>query len=98
LSFGALFIGYACALLAYLYLIFTDPAYNRNGEFTAAVMVFALLIGTQIAHVFTTPLSSGIDTIFVGCAWNPDVLMHEHPELYHEMVKVYPQVQVAVHA
>lgn len=72
--------------LAYLYLVFTAPAYNSNGEFTPVVVAYAFLIGMQITHCFTTPLSSGIDTIFVAAAWDPEVLMREHPEMYQRMV------------
>jgi hypothetical protein len=57
-----------------------------------------MLIGSQIANVFTTPISSGVDTIFVAAAWDPDVLMRDHPDIYQAMVRVYPQVQVAIHA
>jgi len=98
LSIGAMFIGYACALMAYCYLIFTSPAYNQDGGYTPVVLAFAFLIGLQICHVFTTPLSSGIDTIFVACAWDPQVLMRDHPDLYGQMVSVYPHVQQAIHA
>jgi len=98
LSMGATFIAYACALLAYLYLIFTSPAYNRDGGYTPVVVAFAFLIGLQICNIFTTPLSSGIDTIFVAMAWDPEVLMREHPDLYHRMIAVYPHVQQAIHA
>lgn len=51
----------------------------------------------QIANIFTTPLSSGIETIFVGMGWDPQVLAHEHPELYQKMVQVYPRVQQIIH-
>ena len=98
LSMGATFIAYACALLAYLYLIFTSPAYNADGGYTPVVVAFAFLIGLQICKIFTTPLSSGIDTIFVAMAWDPDVLIRAHPDLYHRMVAVYPHVQQAIHA
>ncbi|KAI0127582.1 plasma-membrane choline transporter-domain-containing protein [Xylariales sp. AK1849] len=98
LSMGATFVGYACALLAYLYLLFTAPAYNSDGSYTPVVVAFAFLIGLQICNIFTTPISSGIDTIFVATAWDPAVLMREHPELYQEMVRVYPHVQQAIHA
>lgn len=84
--------------LSYLYLLFTDPAYNRNGDFTPVVVAYAFLIGLQIANCFTTPLSSGIDTIFVAAAWDPEVLMREHGDLYQRMVSVYPHVQQAIHA
>lgn len=50
----------------YLYLIFTSPSYNANGDFTPVVVAFSFLIGLQICNIFTTPLSSGVDTIFVA--------------------------------
>ncbi|OTA96512.1 hypothetical protein M434DRAFT_67286 [Hypoxylon sp. CO27-5] len=97
-SMGATFVGYATGLLAYLYLIFTHPSYNADGSYTPVVVAFAFLIGLQICNIFTTPLSSGIDTIFVATAWDPQALMQNHPDLYDAMVQVYPQVQVAIHA
>ncbi|KAI1264545.1 duf580 domain-containing protein [Xylariaceae sp. FL1019] len=97
-SFGATFVGYATAFLAYLYLVFTDPVYNQDGSYTPVVVAFSFLIGLQICNVFTTPLSSGIDTIFVASAWDPQRLMENHPDIYHAMIQVYPQVQTAIHA
>jgi hypothetical protein len=96
LSFGALFIAYACALLAYLYLYFTDPAYNSEGQYTPVVVAFSFLIGFQIANIITTPISSGIETIFVAAGWDPQVMWRDHPELYNEMVQVYPKVQQVI--
>lgn len=98
LTMGATFIGYACALLAYLYLIFTAPAYNANGAYTPVVTAFAFLIGLQICNIFTTPLSSGIDTVFVAAAFDPEAMIREHPELYAKLIAVYPHVQQAIHA
>ncbi|KAL2130250.1 hypothetical protein VTI74DRAFT_6708 [Chaetomium olivicolor] len=98
LGMGATFVGYACALLSYVYMVFTHPAYNAGGGFTPVVVAFAFLIGLQICNVFTTPISSGIDTIFVAAAWDPEVMIRDHPDLYHRMVQVYPQVQQAIHA
>jgi hypothetical protein len=98
LSMGAMFIAYASALLAYCYLIFTEPAYNADGGYTPVVVAFAFLIGLQVCQIFTTPLGSGIDTIFVAMAWDPEVLMRDHTDLYHQMVQVYPHVQQAIHA
>ncbi|PHH87553.1 hypothetical protein CDD83_8706 [Cordyceps sp. RAO-2017] len=96
LSFGALFIALACTLFSYLYLILTKPQYNADGGYTPFVLAFAFLIGFQIANIFTTPLSSGIDTLFVAMGWDPQILISEHPELFQEMVRVYPQVQQAI--
>ncbi|KAF2188685.1 DUF580-domain-containing protein [Zopfia rhizophila CBS 207.26] len=98
LTMGATFIAYACAFLAYLYLVFTSPVYNQDGAYTAVVVAFAFLIGLQICNIFTTPLSSGIDTIFVAAAWDPEVMIRDHPDLYERMVTVYPHVQQAIHA
>ena len=95
---GATFVAYACSLLAYLYLDFTKPAYNSSDQFTPVIIAFAFLIGLQIANIFTTPLSSGIDTIFVAMAWDPEVMMREHPDLYQRIVTVYPRIQEAIHA
>ncbi|EJP66775.1 Choline transporter [Beauveria bassiana ARSEF 2860] len=97
LSFGALFVGYACALLAYIYLQVTNPAYNRGGGYTPVVLAFSFLIGFQIANIFTTPISSGIETIFVAAGWDPQVMVRDHPELYQEMVRLYPRVQEVIY-
>jgi len=95
-SFGGLFVAYACALLAYLYLLFKDPPYNNEGQYTAVVLAFSFLIGMQITLIITQPLVSGINTIFVAAGWDPQVLYREHPELYAEMCKVYPKVQQVI--
>ncbi|KAJ4158349.1 uncharacterized protein LMH87_008880 [Akanthomyces muscarius] len=97
LSFGAMFVGYACALLAYVYLEITKPAYNNGGGFTVVIVAFAFLIGFQIANIFTTPISSGIETIFVAAGWDPQVMVRDHPELYQEMVRLYPRVQQVIY-
>ncbi|EME79828.1 uncharacterized protein MYCFIDRAFT_81297 [Pseudocercospora fijiensis CIRAD86] len=98
LSMGCLFVAVCCALIAYVYLDVTDPAYNEGGSFTAVIVLYAFLIGLQVSGCFVVPLNSGIDTIFVAAAWDPQVLMQEHPELYSKMIAVYPHVQQAIHA
>jgi hypothetical protein len=98
LTYGAIFIGYCCALVAYVYLLITRPSYNQDGSYTAFIVAFTFLIGTQICNVFTAPIASGIETIFVAAAWDPDVLMRDHRDLYDEMIRVYPRVQEAIHA
>ena len=98
LSMGSVFVGFACALLAFLYLEFTKPAYNSSGNYFAVAMAFAFLIGLQVCQIFMTPLGAGVDTFFVASAWDPDVLMRNHGALYQEMVRVYPRVQECIHA
>lgn len=97
LTMGSVFVSYLCALLAYLYLQFTDPAYNRDGTFTAVIMAFAFVIGLQICQIILTPISSGVDTIFVAMGWNPYVLARDHPEVYHKVLQRYPRVQQMIH-
>lgn len=98
LTMGSVFVSYVCALLAYLYLQFTNPGYNQGGDFTAVIMAFAFVIGLQICQIFMTPVSSGIETIFAAMAWDPQVLVHDHSEMYYRLVQLYPKVQQAIHA
>ena len=98
LTMGSTFVGFVCALLAFLYLQFTAPAYNDGGTFTPVILAFSFLIGLQVCQIFTTPLGSGVDTIFVASAWDPEVLMRDHPDFYNRMVSTYPKVQQMIHA
>ncbi|KIX96302.1 uncharacterized protein Z520_08080 [Fonsecaea multimorphosa CBS 102226] len=93
LTMGSVFVAYVSALLAYLYLEFTHPAYNDGRTFTPVIMAFAFLIGLQICQTFTTPIGSGVDTLFVAMAWDPQVAMTDHPEFWERLVHVYPRVQ-----
>jgi uncharacterized membrane protein len=97
LSMGAVFVGYSCALVAYVYLQLTNPVYNSSAGFTPVVMAFSFLIGLQVCQIFTTPIGSGVDTLFVAAAWDPEVLIQDHAQLYGEMIRVYPKVQQAIH-
>ena len=98
LTMGATFVAYLCALLAYLYLKFTNPAYNSSGSYTVVIMAFAFLIGLQVCQIFLTPIGSGVDTFMVAMSWDPQVLMIDHPDLYARMTAVYPKVQQILHA
>lgn len=98
ISMGSVFVAYLCALLAYLYLEFTKPAYNDGRTFTPVIMAFSFLIGLQVCQIFMTPISSGVDTIFVAMGWDPDVVAREHPEFWGKLVHVYPHVQDVIHA
>jgi hypothetical protein len=93
-----MFVAVTCALIAYIYLDVTDPAYNEGGAFTAVIVAYSFLIGLQVASCFVVPINSGVDTIFMAAAWDPQVLMQEHGDLYQRMVHVYPHVQQAIHA
>ena len=95
---GSTFVAYLCALLAFLYLEFTKPEYNTGGQYTPVVIAFSFLIGLQVCQIFMTPIGSGVDTIFVASAWDPQVLIRDHPDFYARMVGVYPKVQQMIHA
>lgn len=97
LSMGSVFVAYACALLAYLYLEFTNPAYNEGRTFTPVIMAFSFLIGLQTCQIFMTPIGSGVDTIFVAMGFDPEVAAREHPEFWQKLVHVYPHVQDVIH-
>lgn len=96
LSMGSVFVAYICALLSYLFLQFTRPAYNQSGSFTAIIMAYSFITGLQICQVFLAPIASGADTIFVAMAWDPQIAIRDHPELWGRIVSVYPQVERAV--
>ena len=98
LTMGALFVAYLCALLSFLYLQFTNPAYNEGGTFTPVILAFSFLIGLQVCQIFMTPIGSGVDTIFVAMAWDSDVMMKDHPDFYARVIGVYPKVQEYIHA
>ncbi|RMZ85249.1 hypothetical protein DV738_g311, partial [Chaetothyriales sp. CBS 135597] len=98
LTMGSLFVAYICALLTYLYLQFTDPAYNTGNKFTPLIMAYAFLIGMQVCQIFTAPILSGIDTTFVAMAWDPQVAATDHPEFWNKLVQVYPRVQQIIQA
>ena len=95
---GSTFVAYVCALLAFLYLEFTKPEYNTGGQYTPVVIAFSFLIGLQVCQIFMTPIGSGVDTMFVASAWDPQVLIRDHPDFYARMVGVYPKVQQMIHA
>ena len=98
LTMGSTFVAYLCTLLAYLYLEFTKPEYNRNGSFTPVILAFSFLIGLQVCQIFMTPIGSGADTLFVAMAWDVETLKRDHGDLYQRMITVYPKVQQMIHA
>ncbi|ORY83069.1 putative DUF580 domain protein Pns1 [Protomyces lactucae-debilis] len=96
LTAGAVFIAYVTALLAYLYLKFTAPAYNVGGGYTPIVMAVSFLVGLQIGNTAVQAISSGVATLFVCTAENPEILREYFPGLFAEMSRVYPQIMSGV--
>ncbi|RPA76329.1 DUF580-domain-containing protein [Ascobolus immersus RN42] len=98
LTAASIVIGYLCALLAFIYLEVTRPAYNNTRGYTPVAMAFGFLIGLQICNVLMTPIKSGVATIFVALAFDPEVCRQDMPELWEEIRRVYPEVSVSVGA
>jgi hypothetical protein len=96
LSAGSVFIAYITALLAYLYLKYTAPAYNVGGGYTPIVMAISFLVGLQIGNTAVQAIASGVATLFVCTAENPEILREYFPALFQEMSRVYPQIMSPV--
>ncbi|KZV63816.1 DUF580-domain-containing protein [Peniophora sp. CONT] len=92
LTWGAYLVGVLCSLFAYLYLRFTDPSYNADGQYTAPVLLFAFLIGAQLHLTLASAIEAGVSTIFVGLGEDPYVLAARAPALFDMIVQRYPQV------
>ncbi|KAK9451158.1 plasma-membrane choline transporter-domain-containing protein [Limtongia smithiae] len=92
LSLGAQFVAYVCALFAYLYLRYTQPAYNSTGNYYAPCVGFAFVIGLQICNIASTPIKSGAATFFTAMARDPEVLRMSYPQLYNSIAQYYPRV------
>ncbi|THH19968.1 hypothetical protein EW146_g1298 [Bondarzewia mesenterica] len=48
LTWGAYAVGLMCSLFGYLYLRYTHPSYNSDGQYTAPILLFSFLIGAQL--------------------------------------------------
>ncbi|EGW34637.1 uncharacterized protein SPAPADRAFT_57687 [Spathaspora passalidarum NRRL Y-27907] len=92
LNLYSLFVGYLVALLAFLYLRFTAPAYNDDGSFYAPVIAFSFLISGQITRIALTVIESGVSTFFVALAKDPEVFQMTNRKRFDEIFRNYPQV------
>ncbi|EER31516.1 conserved hypothetical protein [Candida tropicalis MYA-3404] len=92
LNLYSLFVAYLVALLAFLYLKFTKPEYNSNGDFYAPVIAFAFLIAGQINRISLTVIESGTATFFVALAKDPEVYQMTNRNKFDEIFRNYPNV------
>lgn len=74
-------VAYFYIFLTYFYLGCTRPAYDDSATYTPVVMAFAFLIGLRVRQIFMTPTGSGIDTNFVACTWDAQLLTTDNPDL-----------------
>jgi hypothetical protein len=96
ITWGAYAVGLISALLAYLYLHFTHPAYNADGQYTVPVLVFAFIVGMQFCLTLGAAIEAGVSTIFVGLGEDPQVLAMRAPELFEMVRQTYPEVVIGV--
>lgn len=68
---GSYINGFLCGLYAFLYLKFTSPSYNSQGQYTAPVVLFAFVIGINLSFTIGSALDAGVSTIFVGLGEDP---------------------------
>ncbi|KAJ7084392.1 DUF580-domain-containing protein [Mycena belliarum] len=92
LTWGGYAVGMLSSLFSYLYLRFTAPSYNANGNYTAPVLLFAFLIGLQCSLTLSSAIEAGVSTIFVGLGEDPQVLAIRAPALYGLIAQTYPDV------
>ncbi|TDL26138.1 DUF580-domain-containing protein [Rickenella mellea] len=97
LTWGAYAIGLLSSLFAYIYLRYTHPSYNVDGQYTAPVVLFAFLIGLQCSLTLGSAIEAGVSTIFVGLGENPEVLAIRAPALFELIRQNYPRVVQGVH-
>jgi len=101
LVMGSLFVAFLTAFLSYLYLKYTNPAYNLAGGFYIPIIAFGFLIGLQMVsptllltnrqmNIAVVAITSGTATLFVAIAEDPDTLKKNFPELYQVIARRYP--------
>lgn len=92
MMWGAYINGFLCGLFGYLYLRFTNPAYNVDGQYSAPVILFSFLIGIFEGQTIGAVIEAGVSTIFVGLGEDPMVLAERSPGLFELIRQAYPRV------
>lgn len=60
LMWGAYINGFLCAVFGYIYLRYTNPAYNSDGQYSAPVILFSFLIGLNEGIALGSAIVSGL--------------------------------------
>ncbi|KAH9957911.1 plasma-membrane choline transporter-domain-containing protein [Russula dissimulans] len=92
LMWGAYAVGVLCSLFGFLYLRYTHPSYNDQGQYTAPVVLFSFIIGAQLQLTLAAAIEAGVSTIFVGLGEDPGVLAVRAPDLFGMIADRYPRV------
>ncbi|GAA5895354.1 Pns1p [Sporobolomyces salmoneus] len=97
-TFGSYAVGALCSAFAFIYLKVLDPSFiEQNSSLKAVVMGYAFLTGFTICHTLGYgALSSGVSTVFVCLAENPEILAERDPALFGLIQQAYPQVVTSV--
>ncbi|BGP17741.1 hypothetical protein JCM10213_005322 [Rhodosporidiobolus nylandii] len=95
-TFGSYAVGALCSAFAYIYLKASQPSYLSSG-IESVMMGYAFMVGFVICHSLGYgALQSGVSTIFVALAHDPEVLAERDPALFELIRQAYPQVVVSV--
>ncbi|KAF8335887.1 plasma-membrane choline transporter-domain-containing protein [Cantharellus anzutake] len=97
MMWGAYGVGILSGIFSYIYLRYTKPSYNSDGQYTPVVMFFAFIIGVQCCLTTISAIEAGVSTIFVGLGEDPAVLATRAPELFEMIAAKYPKVVQGVH-
>lgn len=92
LGVGSLLIGVLCALVGFGFVHTQNPAFNSSGNFTIPVIIAAFVVGISLFYVVADVISSGVSTIFVGLAEDPNAMATKDPRLWQMIVQTYPGV------
>ncbi|TIA89486.1 hypothetical protein E3P81_02942 [Wallemia ichthyophaga] len=92
LTYGSYFVGVLCGLFTYVYLKTATVEWNSEGQYTAALLLYAFLIGFTCSMTLLCGIDAGVSTLFVGMAEDPHVLAQRAPPLFQEIRNVYPHV------
>ncbi|KAF7428148.1 putative choline transporter, neither null mutation nor overexpression affects choline transport [Pleurotus ostreatus] len=96
LTWGGYAVGLISSLFGYIYLRYTAPSYNADGQYTAPIVLFSFLIGLQCSLTLSSAIDAGVSTIFVGLGEDPQVLAARAPELFGMIAQHYPHVTQGV--
>ncbi|KAG0038976.1 putative choline transporter, neither null mutation nor overexpression affects choline transport [Podila clonocystis] len=91
-AMGAIMCGVLSGLASYLYLRYSNPAFNTGDQFTYVLVTMAFVLGLQMLFTVGSVIESGVATTFVALAEDPAALARTKPELFERIRATYPAV------
>lgn len=97
-TFGSYAIGLLSGIAAYSWLYITNPSYiQNNSNYYPVIILCAVGLGINIALALGAgAIGSGVTTMFVCLAEDPQVVAQRDPQLFEALRQAYPQVINAV--